>query len=70
MGVSQWKLIGKRYGYWDYFEEEVRKKLIELLPKEKEFPDSKNGCGCGVCNQIEYGNNLIKKIRKRFKELV
>lgn len=29
MGVSQWREYGKKYHYWQYFEEEVRKEVLE-----------------------------------------
>jgi len=24
LGVSIWKELGKKYGYWDYFEEQIK----------------------------------------------
>lgn len=33
MGVSQWREYGKRYKYWQYFEEEVRKEVLEEVMK-------------------------------------
>gem|GEM_PF-6943100 len=29
MGVSQWKNAGKKYGYWDYFQQELIKQIEE-----------------------------------------
>lgn len=37
IGISQWKLLGKKYGYYKYFEDEVRqserKRVIKKLQK-------------------------------------
>lgn len=33
MGISQWKEYGKKYGYWEYFESEVKKEIIEKIQK-------------------------------------
>jgi len=30
MGVSQWKNAGKKYGYWDYFQQELIKQIEEM----------------------------------------
>jgi len=35
MGVSQWKAIGKEYGYWDYFKKEVAEEIRGKLPEKK-----------------------------------
>ena len=35
MGVSQWKNHGKKYGYWDFWKTDIKKK-IEKLPKYME----------------------------------
>lgn len=45
---------------------EAKQQLITFLlnhkgkPKKMEFTDSKNGCGCGVCNQIEIHNQSVQ----------
>lgn len=31
MGVSQWREYGKRYKYWEYFEDEIRKETLRDL---------------------------------------
>ena len=36
MGISQWRDYGKRYGYWDYFVEDLQRSLIESLPPDAE----------------------------------
>jgi|6_EtaG_2_1085325.scaffolds.fasta_scaffold01870_13 hypothetical protein len=33
IGVSQWKEDGKKYGYWDYFKDEVKKEILEEVRK-------------------------------------
>lgn len=33
MGVSQWREYGNKYHYWQYFEEEVRKEVLEEYAK-------------------------------------
>ena len=45
MGVSAWKKIGKKYGYWDYFlKQELKKQregiveIIEEVFAKKDFP--------------------------------
>jgi len=30
MGVSQWRSIGKKFGYWKYFEEEIRVRVEKM----------------------------------------
>ena len=49
------------------FEFYFQKHLLEILPKESKFPCCENGCGCGVCNQIAYGNKIIKQIKSKAK---
>ena len=41
LGVSRWKEIGKKYGYWKYFESQVKKEII------KEFIEGKRCFSCG-----------------------
>ncbi len=31
IGISQWKLLGKKYGYYKYFEDEVRQSEREWV---------------------------------------
>lgn len=33
LGVSNWQEFGKRYGYWNYFREQVIKEIFSTLPK-------------------------------------
>ena len=33
MGVSAWKNLGIKYGYWNHFKQEVKKDIIEELLK-------------------------------------
>ena len=35
-GVSQWRDYGKKYGYWGYFEEEIRNEVIERFGKMRD----------------------------------
>lgn len=34
MGVSQWKNHGRKWGYWDFFKEEYRKKALEAVGED------------------------------------
>ena len=34
-GISVWKEMGKKWGYWEFFTKELKEELLESLPKEK-----------------------------------
>jgi len=34
IGVSQWEVYGRRFGYWDYFKNYVEDEGVETSPKE------------------------------------
>ena len=34
IGVSQWKAMGKKYGYWKYFEKKQRDEIVEIVKNE------------------------------------
>lgn len=46
MGVSQWAEYGKKYGYWDYFEKEINREVVEELKQlnlKDFYPDLDEG---------------------------
>ena len=36
IGVSQWRNMGKRYGYWNFFEKLQREKILKKIEKWNE----------------------------------
>ena len=42
--------------------------LNESLPAKLEFTDSKQGCGCGVCRQVEIWNKCIEAMQAKINE--
>ena len=44
--------------------DEILKIVRNSVPKKMEFVDSKNGCGCGICQQIEIFNQAIEGFLK------
>jgi hypothetical protein len=41
LGVSQRAELGKKYGYWDYFEKEVKKEILDEVMKVMPKKDNK-----------------------------
>jgi len=35
MGASQWRNHGIKYGYWKYFEREIREDLIKIIDDDE-----------------------------------
>jgi hypothetical protein len=52
IGVSEWKNIGVKYGYWDFFEKEIKTKLLKKI-NNLPFPHESS------CNFIKYNNTQI-----------
>jgi len=54
MDVSTWKKMGKKFGYWDYFEEQTIEKVQRLLIEK--------GHGGGNWRRLIFSlKNMIKK---------
>jgi hypothetical protein len=43
--------------------------MFEAVGKDLKFSDSQEGCGCGVCSQIEAINQAKAEIRERIEEM-
>ena len=63
MGVSQWRELGKKYGYDKYFEEKIKKDLIKIADEgEYEAP-------MGVSHESYFDEDLRRECEMYFKEL-
>lgn len=65
MGVSQWKEYGRRYKYWEYFEDDIRKEVIsyctnKIMSDLINLPDWNSG------DNFEYTNGEIKSILRGY----
>ena len=75
MGVSQWKEDGKQFGYWKFFEKEVRQatiqEAIEVLEGDKDFTKHYREGNCSMmnCHYMQARLASIEKI-KQLKEKV
>jgi len=66
MGVSQWRNHGKKYGYWEYFEKEVRKNTLKELIKE--YTDNElEGKGYDFYFSIRTKINALNSLKKEKK---
>ena len=56
-GVSEWREIGKKYKYWDYFADEVKTEFLKkILPEYLSSGKSKTG----VTSEMSFGFNMCK----------
>ena len=44
-----------------------KKWFMEMLGENLKFLDSKKGCGCGICRQIEAMNQIKQEMRDKLK---
>jgi hypothetical protein len=69
---ESWEYVWKPEIMKIFIKKTINATLSEVekrLPKEEPFLDSEQGCGCGVCNQIEMANKTIKKVKQIIKEM-
>lgn len=62
MGVSQWKEYGQKYGYWDFFKEEVLEEKIKL-PEEIKI-DKNNLKNIDYVTYLIGFNQCLEEIKK------
>ena len=51
MGVSEWEAHGKKYGYWDYFNRQTIKEILEEVGEAGKFPEESDE----IYEQEEWG---------------
>ena len=59
IGISQWKEMGDKYHYWDYFNELDRTKVQELFNKQAEIHHKLLEC------DVEIYNLMMKYVKPK-----
>jgi len=60
MGANQWKKHGLKYGYWNFFETEIRRDWIEELKEKNE--GARIQAEMDAKTFSEYKEKLLRKI--------
>lgn len=70
IGISQWKEIGKKYGYWDYFREKVIEEATKVLRKGKIEGHwmGETNASCQKCEWNLYIEQTINKLKELNKK--
>jgi len=58
MGVSQWRELGKKYGYWEYFEKALiksaeQKVLMEAIERIEDNPFYGDGVAISILKSLK-----------------